>query len=147
MIRNHFVCSCYSWLKSYTSGQLKRLYQFYPPLQDMYVFIYIYIFLSFLRWDVSSHQTNMSMFIVNKLLSFFTSSLCWDPSSLHCLTHRRGSCPPCYRNWVPRSPSRLPLPLPSKCPCASGRQARMMGRYSPENEHVEPQQNGGGWFR
>lgn len=103
------------------------------------MFSYIYIFLSFLRWDVSSHQTNMSMFIVNKLLSFFTSSLCWDPSSLHCLTHRRGSCPPCYRNWVPRSPSRLPLPLPSKCPCASGRQARMMGRYSPENEHVEPQ--------
>ena len=36
---------------------------------------------------------------------------------------RWGSCPPCYRNWVPgRSPSRLPSPLQSKCPCASGRQ-------------------------
>ena len=59
-----------------------RFYQFYPPLQD-HVCLHIYVCSFFFKVDVSSHQTNT----VNKLLSFFTPSLCWDPSSLHCLTH------------------------------------------------------------
>ena len=127
MIRNHFVCSCYSWLNLYFQGSWWDYISFTLPYQDMYVFTYMY-FLSFFKVGCL-FPPNQHVYVHNQQ----TSSVSLHPPFVG-IPHpfivsrtRRGSCPPCYRNWVPRSPSRLLPPLPSKCPCASGRQAE--GRW------------------
>ena len=97
-----------------------------PYKTCMFSKIFVFLLKSGCLFPPNQH-VDVKKRLSTNFLSFFTPSLCWDPSSLHCLTHRRGSCPPCYRNWAPRSPSRLLPPLPSKCPCASGRQAQ--GRW------------------
>ena len=161
MIRNHFVCSCYSWLKSYTFRAVDEILSVLPSLTRHVCFQKILSF--FLKVDVSSHQTNMSTCqkkTVNKLPQFlYTLPLLG--SLIPSLSHPWAEAAALLATGTGRQDLLRAFCRLCRASALALRGARRRGDGERlprrhifwgefcvyHKEHGEPQQNGGEWFR